>query len=172
MTSTPPPPGVRIGTSDSDSEDFYYRWQAVGEWLGIDPKYIAKDVTTARVHQTRIAQRQFAVSSEGHTLIQSWLDALAEMAPLKRMKPYVSAAIECMLGPNVAPFLGLRSNANELQIARRNLKRFGPPDHWLHRGSLRRKLYDRAMYAGLMTLFLKDRGRHRPTFALPVRKHA
>ncbi|TNE43105.1 MAG: DUF2236 domain-containing protein [Deltaproteobacteria bacterium] len=156
--------------SDADREDFYYRWQAVGEWLGIQPKFISTNIATATKNQARMEEQQFGESPEGQVLIESWMEALQGMAPLERMKPYASAAIECMVGPKVSRFLGLQSTPDELATTRKVLRQLGPPDRWLRPSGWGRKAFDVGMHSLLMVLFVKERGLQRPSFALPVRK--
>ncbi len=55
--------GVRV--HDEEAEDYYYRWRAIGQMLGIDPAAIPPDLAAARELTDLVARRSHRRSDEG-----------------------------------------------------------------------------------------------------------
>jgi uncharacterized protein (DUF2236 family) len=64
--------GVRV--DDEEAEDYYYRWRAIGEMLGIDPVAIPADLVAARALTDTIARRNHRRSEEGIEMTRALFD--------------------------------------------------------------------------------------------------
>ncbi|MBV9606071.1 MAG: DUF2236 domain-containing protein [Solirubrobacterales bacterium] len=71
--------GVRI--DDEEAEDYYSRWRAIGEMLGIDPAAIPPDLASARELTDLIAQRNHRRSEEGIEMTRALFDLHADSLP-------------------------------------------------------------------------------------------
>ncbi len=71
--------GVRV--EDEEAEDYYYRWRAIGEMLGIDRAAIPPDLTGARELTELIARRNHRRSAEGIEMTRALFDLHANSLP-------------------------------------------------------------------------------------------
>jgi uncharacterized protein (DUF2236 family) len=71
--------GVRV--DDDEAEDYYYRWRAIGEMLGIDPAAIPADLAGARALVDLIAQRNHRSSPEGIEMTRALFELHANSLP-------------------------------------------------------------------------------------------
>jgi uncharacterized protein (DUF2236 family) len=71
--------GIRV--SDSDAEDYHYRWRVVGEMLGIDPAVIPPDLDAAAELAEAIARRNHRRSDEGVAMTRALLEMHANSSP-------------------------------------------------------------------------------------------
>jgi uncharacterized protein (DUF2236 family) len=71
--------GVRM--SPGEAEDFYYRWRAVGEMLGIDPAVIPPDLDAAAELSAAIARRHHRRSDEGVLMTRALFEMHANSLP-------------------------------------------------------------------------------------------
>jgi uncharacterized protein (DUF2236 family) len=71
--------GVRV--DDDEAEDYYYRWRAIGEMLGITPAVIPSDLKAARELTDLIARRTHRRSEEGIEMARSLFDLHASSLP-------------------------------------------------------------------------------------------
>ena len=71
--------GVRI--EPGEAEDFYYRWRAVGEMLGIDPVVIPPDLEGAAELSAAIARRHHRRSDEGVMMTRALFEMHANSLP-------------------------------------------------------------------------------------------
>jgi hypothetical protein len=71
--------GIRI--SDSDAEDYHYRWRVVGEMLGIDPAAIPPDLGAAAELAEAIGRRNHRRSEEGLAMTRALFEMHANSIP-------------------------------------------------------------------------------------------
>jgi uncharacterized protein (DUF2236 family) len=71
--------GVRV--DDDEAEDYYYRWRAIGQMLGIDPVAIPPDLAAARALTDLIAQRNHRRSDEGIEMTRALFELHSESLP-------------------------------------------------------------------------------------------
>jgi uncharacterized protein (DUF2236 family) len=71
--------GVRV--DDEEAEDYYYRWRAIGQMLGIDPAAIPADLAGARELTDLIARRNHRRSDEGIEMTRALFDLHSESLP-------------------------------------------------------------------------------------------
>jgi uncharacterized protein (DUF2236 family) len=71
--------GVRV--EHDEAEDYYYRWRAIGQMLGIDPVVIPPDLTAARELTDLIARRNHRRSEEGIEMTQALFELHASSLP-------------------------------------------------------------------------------------------
>jgi uncharacterized protein (DUF2236 family) len=71
--------GVRV--DDDEAEDYYYRWRAIGQMLGIDPVAIPPDLAAARALTDLIAQRNHRRSDEGIEMTRTLFELHSESLP-------------------------------------------------------------------------------------------
>ena len=154
--------------TEQEAEDFYYRWRAVGELIGIHPNAIAPDLAGARRDFELIQRRQNAPCPESRRLIRSWILTLEEMLPGKRFDSIIGPTIRFMVGPEIAQILGLDTEntlesafAKKAEIAQRI-------DRFVGRETLLRGGLNLLAYALIQSLYLNDRGLKRHSFSLPT----
>ncbi|HTU86376.1 MAG TPA: oxygenase MpaB family protein [Solirubrobacteraceae bacterium] len=71
--------GVRVG--EQQAEDYHYRWRAIGEMLGVDPRIIPVDLTGARELTGAIARRNHRRSDEGIEMTRALFELHANSLP-------------------------------------------------------------------------------------------
>jgi uncharacterized protein (DUF2236 family) len=71
--------GVRV--DDEEAEDYYYRWRAVGQMLGIDAAAIPPDLASARTLTDLIAQRNHRRSDEGIEMTRALFELHSDSLP-------------------------------------------------------------------------------------------
>lgn len=71
--------GVRV--DDEEAEDYYYRWRAIGEMLGIDRTAIPADLAAARDLTDLIARRNHRRSAEGIEMSRALFELHANSLP-------------------------------------------------------------------------------------------
>lgn len=160
----------RVGCdfTDQEAEDFYYRWRAVGELIGIRPKWIAPDLGSARSDFALIQLRQNAPCPESRRLIQSWILTLEEMLPGKRFDSLIGPAIRHLVGPEIAKILGLQAE-NPLEAAFEKKAVFAQKiDRFVGRETALRAGLNLLAYALIRSLYISDRGLKRHSFSLPT----
>lgn len=72
--------GVRVDAGEA--EDYYYRWRAVGEMMGIDPTVIPNDLTGARELTEAIARQNHRRSPEGIEMTRALFDLHTASLPI------------------------------------------------------------------------------------------
>jgi len=154
--------------TEQEAEDFYYRWRAVGELMGIDPKYIAPDLAGARAGFALIQKRQNAPCPESRRLIRSWILTLEEMLPGKKYDSLIGPTIRFMVGPEISEILGIATE-NTLESAFTKKADFARSiDRFVGRETLMRAGLNLLAYALIQSLYVNDRGLKRHSFSLPV----
>ncbi len=71
--------GVRV--DDDEAEDYYYRWRAIGQMLGIVPAAIPTDLAAARELTDLIAERNHRRSAEGIEMTRALFDLHSDSLP-------------------------------------------------------------------------------------------
>ena len=71
--------GVRV--DDTEAEDYYYRWRAIGQMLDIDPVAIPVDLAGARELTDLIARRNHRRSPEGIEMTRALFELHANSLP-------------------------------------------------------------------------------------------
>jgi hypothetical protein len=154
--------------TDREAEDFYYRWRAVGQLIGIDPRFIAYDLSGAREDFALIQRRQNASCPESRRLIQSWIFTLEEMLPGKRFDSLIGPAIRHLVGPEISAILGVDVE-NTLEGAFAKKAEFAQKvDRLVGRETVMRAGLNMLAYAVIQSLYVNDRGLKRHSFSLPT----
>jgi uncharacterized protein (DUF2236 family) len=71
--------GVHVG--DDEAEDYYYRWRAIGQMLGIDPAAIPPDLAAARELTDLIIERNHRRSDEGIEMTRALFELHSDSLP-------------------------------------------------------------------------------------------
>jgi ER-bound oxygenase mpaB/B'/Rubber oxygenase, catalytic domain len=74
---------LRHLVDNDEAEDYYYRWRAIGEMLGIDPVAIPTDVGAARELTDLIVRRNHRRSEEGIEMTRALFELHSSSLPVR-----------------------------------------------------------------------------------------
>ncbi len=127
--------------TDSEAEDFYYRWRLVGERIGIQRSPATLD--EMRAVFGAIKRRQVESSTLGVELTRVWIAAVEGMTP-PRYRSLVEPLMANLLDRRVAEAVGLTPSDPEVARAIvRRARQIERIDRWLGRGTASRALINR-----------------------------
>jgi hypothetical protein len=99
----------RLGVSvtDVEADDYFHLWRGYGALLGIEESLLPPDFATAELGTELIAERQFAPSEAGRSLMKILDERIARHVPLPGSTSYL---IRRLAGDRVADILGVASD--------------------------------------------------------------
>jgi uncharacterized protein (DUF2236 family) len=106
--------GIRL--SDSDAEDYHYRWRVVGEMLGIDSAAIPPDLDAARELAAAIARRNHRRSDEGMAMTRALFEMHANSIPAG-FEGAAPALTRHLLGDHICELVGVPHSRWDRAIA-------------------------------------------------------
>ena len=107
-------PRLGVFLTPEEEEDYFYVWQTVAWYLGINPEYIPDDVLDGRAFFGWVRQRHQQASPAGAVLTKALLEALEELVPGRMLDFLPTTLMVYLCGPKVAGYLGLHLEEDRL----------------------------------------------------------
>jgi uncharacterized protein (DUF2236 family) len=100
---------LQLPYDESEAEDYYYRFLAVAQLLGLQMEHVPKTLAEARPVAYAIARRHFRASPEGQRLTAALREMMQHLIPGTVFDDVVPALMRKLLGEEVADMLAIPS---------------------------------------------------------------
>ena len=96
-----------VAVSDIEADDYFHLWRGYGALLGIEEALLPSNFATAELGTDLIAERQFAPSEAGRSLMAVLSERIAAHVPIPGSTSYL---VRRLAGDRVADVLGVASD--------------------------------------------------------------